>query len=669
MEEKLRKLLTDLIKEETSRKETIMKISADIEQEKERLIIKEKDELERFDEGFKADIESGLYNNRNKTQLELIENEAKNSIKERYNREKEVLNEKLENAQKLNEDNNVNAYKQVNSQIKEYHIDMVLEANKAQRELTDLEKERNEALNEINKKIAEKEARQTHMMIRNREFMDIENTQISADIRILGMELEQLREERQLLSSEYDAKIETQSQYLEYCIEQKDKAAKLLGQIISNRPIEEIYNELFKNKQQDILEEEQPVEEVEEEKPIEEVEEEQPVVEVEEEQPIEEVEEEQPVVEVEEEQPIEKVEEEQPIEKVEEEQPIEEVEEEQPVVEVEEEQPIEEVKEEQPVVKAEEKPPVVQQQKTPNNTKRTISEDERNYQFFQKNQKSIVDYFMYITGVKEKEATRIFAVKEHCLEIGKISREAMKKNDKNELTKKMQSYYWGIDSRLDIEVSSEGIRYNDEEIEPLDITVFGDDEYDNVFINKIVDKFEQAVSAVPNGNVVYDENIIKAIAMDNYTVDDKGNMKLTMSGNKKLNEYLRITVDPKYKKGSVTYNLEKVSLLHSLFNPSTWSPRKVMEIQKIANQTRKSYATIIPGMITKYQWAIQHWFNGIKTKKITAGEQEVQPKQERKNPWKVSQTHGLYERVENEKIDNRLKSTEQREKDSDELEI
>ena len=49
--------------------------------------------------------------------------------------------------------------------------------------------------------------------------------------------------------------------------------------------------------------------------------------------------------------------------------------------------------------------------------------------------------------------------------------------------------------------------------------------------------------------------------MDNYTLYSNGEMNLTMSGDKKLDEYLRIITDPKHKKGSITYNLEKMSFM------------------------------------------------------------------------------------------------------------
>lgn len=668
MEENLRKLLTDLIKQETERKNAQEEIIAKIEREKGMLSIKEQTEIERFTEGMKEDIEAGMYNNRTENEMQRVIIETKNSIMERYNREREKLARRLEEVNKEQEKDKEKIYKQINSGIKEYHTDMVLESTKAQRELAKMKSEREDALEEIKQKIDETESKRTHMIIRNRNFIDVEGSQISADIRALGIELEQLKAKKDELSSEFDEKIETQSQYVQQCIEKKDRMARVIGGItLSDKSLEEIHQMLFGDaeieSEEVVVEEKQQPEQVVEEPEVEVVEEEQQPEEIIEEPVVEEVEEEQQPEQVIEEPKVEPVVIVQPASEVEEEQPVEVVEEKKPEEVVQEKETVQVVEKVQPAngvkinnlqnqEKQPSRQPVIKQTKAP--------DQDRNYKYFENNKDIIIKYFMKATGIKKNEATEIFSNKEHCEAVGEMCRMWMhqQNRDNNELYKKMENFYWGIDSKLDIEVSNNGIKYNQELMSPIEITDF--EEYEEEFIEEIINKYEQDLSGYKyaSKDIVYDRNIIIAIAMDNCKEDADGKLQLTTSGMKKMAEYLDLIVNPVNKKGSVTYNLEKMSMFRGLINISSWTPKKVGEFRKIAYQAKDTYAQIIPDRITKMKWAIKDWFKGVTTKKLTKGEQTVskaetvKENEEKRNKWELPFEQKAYANSRTEKTQN-----------------
>lgn len=629
MEENLRKLLEDLIEQETDRKKAQEDIIEQIEREKGMLSIKEQTEIERFIEGMKEDIETGMYNNRTENEMQKVIDETKNSIMERYNIEREKLSKKLEDAKKEQEEDKENLYKQINSEIKEYHLDSVLETAEAQRNLDKLEEERKNELARIDKEIDDIERARTSIIMRNRDSLDALGTTVAGEITALGIKISQLTEERNDISKSFDEKIEVQSQYLQQCTEKKDRIAKVIGGIsLSDKSFEEIHQILFGDEEleedKEVSEDEQPIvnKEVIEEKEPEEVVE----------QPVEEVVE-QPVVEepVVEERQSEKVIAQQVVEKVVA----------QPVAEVViKEQPVQKVaKQVKPVVEA--KQPVDEKKQSISNPTKTPEED-RNYKYYLANKANIIEVFMQATGIRKNEAVEIFGNKEHCKAIAERCMRAMTspKRSKSELYKLMEDYYWGIDSKLDIEVSNKGIQYNQELTTPADVTEFAEEEWD--FVDEVVEEFEdQLLSYTSNPDkFAFDRNIIIAIAMDNCVEDEQKNLKLTLSGRKKIAEYLNLVVNPLNKNGSVTYNLEKMSLFRGIFNESAWSPKMVMGFRKIAYQAKNTYAKIIPNSIIKAQWAIKDWFKGLTTKKLTKGKtiaqkEEVKENKEKRNKWEL----------------------------------
>lgn len=259
MEEQVKGLLRELQSKENSRKDALDEINAEME----RLDFKEDTDKEKFagkrdkegnwlkDGGIYDDINAGLYNNITEGQIQKIIEEELVKINEKYDAQRAALNEKLEESKKQHEEEKVSDYKQINSAIKEYHLDVVLEANKANKVLTEMETEKNNKLKALDEKIAEKEAKQTHLIMRNRKFMGVEATQESLDIRALGQEIEELKATRETIDTEYASKIETQNKNVQYYIQQKEKSAKFLGQIrLSEKSIDEIYQILFGEEKQ-----------------------------------------------------------------------------------------------------------------------------------------------------------------------------------------------------------------------------------------------------------------------------------------------------------------------------------------------------------------------------------------------------------------------------------
>ena len=112
------------------------------------------DALKKFDDGMKQDIADGLYKNTPEDKLQQLIEEEKNKIREKYNNQNNELSD--ENKELINErhiQERESDYKQLNTAINDYHLDMVLEVNKANKVLTNIEAERNFKLQEMDKKI------------------------------------------------------------------------------------------------------------------------------------------------------------------------------------------------------------------------------------------------------------------------------------------------------------------------------------------------------------------------------------------------------------------------------------------------------------------------------------------------------------------------------------
>jgi len=254
MEKELKKLLKDLKEKESSRKGALDEINAEIK----RIDLREETESERFagerDKdgnwlkrgGIYDDIKAGVYNHITEGQMQKVIDEELRKIKEKYDGERTQLSGKLQETQKRHEEEKQADYKLISAAIKDYHLDMVLEVNKENKKLSEIESERNGKLEEIDKVIAEKESERTHLIMKNRDFMDIEASEAAADIRALGEEIERLKAQKASVNDEYVPRLKAQSDAVQYCSQQKERAAKFLGSIIlSEKSIDEIYEILF----------------------------------------------------------------------------------------------------------------------------------------------------------------------------------------------------------------------------------------------------------------------------------------------------------------------------------------------------------------------------------------------------------------------------------------
>ena len=655
MEKELRDLLANIIKQEEARKEVIENAKNDIENSKKR----ERMSLERLEDKLKEDQRAGVLDFTD-GQIDREIEKGKAKISQDYQVERNELEARLLELEQTEENTDSNNRKIILA-LRKYRDEMMQEQYKVQKEIKNhedklniLEEQKMQELDELDKQIREKDAKYTHLIMRNRNAINIQNND-TRDINLISKELEELKLQKGDIITKYQAQLDTiENEEQELKNQVKDFEDKIenvnqfFGKIeVKDKTPKEIYEILFG--------EEQPVEEVEQEQQPEEIIEEPVVEEVEEEQQPEQVIEEpkvEPVVIV---QPAsEVVKKEQPVEVVEEKKPEEVVQEKETVQVVEKVQPANGVKinnlqnqEKQPS-----RQPVIKQTKTP--------DQDRNYKYFENNKDIIIKYFMKATGIKKNEATEIFSNKEHCEAVGEMCRMWMhqQNRDNNELYKKMENFYWGIDSKLDIEVSNNGIKYNQELMSPIEITDF--EEYEEEFIEEIINKYEQDLSGYKyaSKDIVYDRNIIIAIAMDNCKEDADRKLQLTTSGMKKMAEYLDLIVNPVNKKGSVTYNLEKMSMFRGLINISSWTPKKVGEFRKIAYQAKDTYAQIIPDRITKMKWAIKDWFKGVTTKKLTKGEQTVskaetvKENEEKRNKWELPFEQKAYANSRTEKTQN-----------------
>lgn len=254
MEKELKKLLKELKGKETSRKDALAVMDAEMK----RIDLREETESERFagerDKdgnwlkrgGIYDDIKAGVYNHRTEGEMQKVIDEELRKIKEKYDVERAQLSQKIEETQRSQEEEKKADYKKISTAIKDYHLDMVLEVNKQNKKLTEIEAERNGKLEEIDKLIAEKEAQKTHLIMKNRDFMDIEASEDAAEIRALGEDIERLKAQKEGINEEYVPKLKEQSDTVQYYSQQKERASKFMGSIIlSEKSIEEIYDILF----------------------------------------------------------------------------------------------------------------------------------------------------------------------------------------------------------------------------------------------------------------------------------------------------------------------------------------------------------------------------------------------------------------------------------------
>lgn len=248
--EQLKQLLSDMKKKEELRTNATVELNAEMA----RIDLRQETETERYMTGIKEDINAGIYNHITAGKMNQLIDEQKVQIEEKYNAEREDLNKKLEELNKKNSEEKTADYKKISAAINEYHLDMVLESNKAQKDLEKLESERDKKIQEIESNIKQKEAQRTHLIMKNRRYMDVETSVDLGEINSLELEIEKLKDEKDAIANEYSVQIEKQNEVIKQCLEQKERAAAFLGKIIlSEKTIDEISNILFGEKEQEEL--------------------------------------------------------------------------------------------------------------------------------------------------------------------------------------------------------------------------------------------------------------------------------------------------------------------------------------------------------------------------------------------------------------------------------
>jgi len=172
-----------------------------------------------------------------------------------------------------------------------------------------------------------------------------------------------------------------------------------------------------------------------------------------------------------------------------------------------------------------------------------------------------------------------------------------------------------IDEKLDIKVTSQGISFNEENIEAEEIVAKYKPEVED-YINKVNEEY--------NKDGKYDKNIIRAIAVKYYQKDDKGNIKLTLSGEKKLEAYQKMVEKPEENKAKehITYDLTKMTLIQRLLGKTKWKSEHINNFREVAYEADGKYAKVIPDKVTELVWKIRRGIERIKTARITDGNKE-----------------------------------------------
>jgi len=258
------------------------------------------------------------------------------------------------------------------------------------------------------------------------------------------------------------------------------------------------------------------------------------------------------------------------------------------------------------------------QENTARNEKTNVN-NTSNHEFIDFN-KEITDYtqnriindFRMITGINENEASKIFNDEKHANAIAKI---ATTSSSYQETFKAWKDYYMSIDSKLEIEVNSQGISFNEENIEAEEIVAKYKPEVED-YINKVNKEY--------NKDGKYDKNIIRAIAVKYYQKDDKGNIKLALSGEKKLEAYQKMVEKPEENKAKehITYDLTKMSLIQRLLGKTKWKSEHINKFREVAYEADGKYAKVIPDKVTELVWKIRRGIDKIKTARLTDGNNE-----------------------------------------------
>lgn len=256
MEENLKNLLKEIIEQENLRNDKLQAIN----QRLEAINIQEETRIERFEQGFLEDVNSGVYNMTD-GQIKKALDEGKAKISQEFNNERATIKEEIAKLQEENEKENKNRNPKITNALNQYKAELITDQIELKREIKNVEQEKTEKLQEIDRQKAEKEARYTHLIMRNRNVIDSQNRD-SGDIMILAREIEELKSQRDEIVSSFDTQISELNSQEDIINNNLQKVNVFFSSIrLSEKTTSEIYEMLFEKEKQEEPKQEEPVQE------------------------------------------------------------------------------------------------------------------------------------------------------------------------------------------------------------------------------------------------------------------------------------------------------------------------------------------------------------------------------------------------------------------------
>ena len=244
MEENLKNLLKEIIEQENLRNDKLQTAN----QRLETVRIQEETRIERFEQGFLQDVNSGVYNMTD-GQIKKELDEGKSKISQEFDNERATIREDIAKLQEENERENKNRNPKITNALNEYKAELITDEIDLKRERKNVEQEKNEKLQEIDRQKAEKEARYTHLIMKNRNVMDLHH-QDAGEITILAREIEDLNSQRDEISNTFDSKIDILKIQGEQLRSSLEKVNQFYSSVrLSEKTTSEIYEMLFEKEE------------------------------------------------------------------------------------------------------------------------------------------------------------------------------------------------------------------------------------------------------------------------------------------------------------------------------------------------------------------------------------------------------------------------------------
>ena len=244
MEENLKNLLKEIIEQENLRNDKLQTAN----QRLETVRIQEETRIERFEQGFLQDVNSGVYNMTD-GQIKKELDEGKSKISQEFDNERATIREDIAKLQEENERENKNRNPRITNALNEYKAELITSEIELKRNIKNVEQEKNEKLQEIDKQKAEKQARYTHLIMKNRDVMDLHH-QDAGEITILAREIEDLNSQRNEISNTFDSQIANLKAQGEKLRSNLEKVNQFYSSVrLSDKTTKEIYEMLFEKEE------------------------------------------------------------------------------------------------------------------------------------------------------------------------------------------------------------------------------------------------------------------------------------------------------------------------------------------------------------------------------------------------------------------------------------